>query len=173
MQTNVRKKLIFASLLCAGSLIYQTYFALAQSKCSSTLDCAQQAVDAAARADAAVQALQGRIARLEALATSLGDGRILAMAHVKNGQLASASPGVSFDPGSGVVSFPNPKHLAFLPLISDSKEFPYITEMHWIKAIIPPDKFVVGLKAMDTGNRTSPPDNFTAVMVGFEASAKP
>lgn len=171
--TYVRKRFMFGFLFIAVSLTYPVPFALAQAKCSSTLDCAQQAVDAAARADAAVQALQSRVAKLEALAASLGNGRILAMIHIKNGMLASASPGVSFDQGSGVVSFPNPKSLSFLPLISDSKDAPYITGMHWIKAILPPDKFIVRLKAMDTGDRTYPPDNFTAVIVGFEAPPKP
>ncbi|AWM06101.2 hypothetical protein [Bradyrhizobium symbiodeficiens] len=146
---------------------------MAQSKCTSTFECAQQSVDAAARADAAVQALQARVAKLEALETSLGNGRILAMIQVKNGQLSStSSPNVSFDQTSGLVSFPNPRNLAFLPVVSDTNDVPYITQMHWIRAILPPDKFIVRAKAMDTGDRTWPPHNFTAVVVGFETPPK-
>lgn len=171
--THVSTRLMYAFLFYATGLICYASFALAQAKCSTTLECAQQAVDAAARADAAVQVLQSRVAKLETLATSLGNGRILAMAQVKNGMLASASPGVSFDQPSGVVSFPNPRNVAFLPLISDSREAPYITQMHWIKAILPPDKFIVRSKAMDTGDRTYSPEDFTAVIVGFEAPQKP
>lgn len=146
----------------------------AQSKCSSTLECAQQAVDAAAKAGAAVQMLESRIAKLEALQATFGNGRILAMIQVKNGQIQpTSSPNVSFDQGSGIVSFPNPRNLVFLPVVSDANDAPYITQTHWIRAILPPDKFIVRAKAMDTGDRTWPPHDFTATVVGFEAPPNP
>jgi hypothetical protein len=169
-----RTKSILIALVSAVALILNVSASLAQSKCSTTLECAQQAVDAAAKADAAVEALQDRLAKLEALETSLGNGRILAMIQIKNGQLQSvSSPNVSFDQTTGLVSFPNPRNLAFLPVVSDANDAPYITSMHWIRAILPPDKFIVRAKAMDTGDRTYPPNNFAAVVVGFEAPPKP
>lgn len=146
----------------------------AQSKCSSTLDCAQQAVDAAAKAGAKAQALEDRITKLETFQATIGNGRIIALIQVKHGTLQpTSSPKTSFDQSSGVVSFPNPRGLTFLPIISDANDAEYITSRDYIKSIIPPDKFVVRLNATDTSGRTFPPDNFTAVIVGFEAPSKP
>ena len=171
--THVARTLALSVLALTVSSIGGAVPSSAQSKCSTTLECAQQAVEAAAKTSAAVQTLQSRIEKLEAFQTSLGNGRVLAMVQVKNGQLQStSSPNVSFDQGSGIVSFPNPRNLAFLPIVSDANDAPYITQSHWIRAILPPDKFIVRAKAMDTGDRTWPPHNFTAVVVGFEAAPK-
>jgi hypothetical protein len=52
--------------IAIGSSTVGSVEAIAQAKCTTTLDCAQQAVEAAAAAGGAVQALQQRIQNLEA-----------------------------------------------------------------------------------------------------------
>lgn len=165
---HVTAAIVLGMGCCAG---VQTS-ALGQAKCTTTFDCAQQSVEAAARALTAVQALEQRIAKLEAFHESVGNGRVLAMIEVKKSKLTSATPGVAFDPGTGLVSFPNPKSLQFLPVVSDANEDPYITQTHWIRQILGPDKFIVRAKAMDTGDRTWPPHDFVAVVIGFEPPPK-
>lgn len=81
----------------------------AMDKWKSTLECAQQAVEAAAQAAAAVTVVQGRIDKLEStvalLSDGLGTGRILAMIEVKNGAVVYSSAGVTFDSGTGKITF--------------------------------------------------------------------
>jgi hypothetical protein len=101
-----------------------------------------------------------------------GTGRILGIVQVKDGKVYSGSNGVAFDQSTGLVTFPNPKGLPFAPVISDSQDNPYITDTHWIKKVLAPDKFIVGCKAMDTSNRTYPPHDFTAVVLGFEGLSR-
>jgi hypothetical protein len=44
------------------------------------------------------------------------------MAQVKGGNLYTRSDGVSFNRGNGTISFPNPRHLRLMPVISDFDE---------------------------------------------------
>jgi hypothetical protein len=65
----------YAAILSIGCLVSQTSNAAAQQQqCTSVLQCAQQAVDAAARADAAVKALEQKLedARKDLLSTLPG-----------------------------------------------------------------------------------------------------
>jgi hypothetical protein len=97
------------SLVALGtSLVACTSLSLAQQKCTTTLECAQQSVDIAARVDAALASIEGRLSKLETAQAALGNGRILAMAEIKAGKLYFSSPGVSYDPGSGIFAFLNP-----------------------------------------------------------------
>ena len=110
--------------------------------------------------------------KTDALERALGGGRILALAQVKDGKLLYNSGGVLFEATTGTISFSNPKGLTFFPMISDTQEGPYITTIHWIQKIEQPNRFVVRQKALDTGDRTWPPTNFTAIVVGYETSLK-
>jgi hypothetical protein len=65
MLAHSGSKLPIFVLLVIGSLTASTSRLVAQAQCSTTLECAQRAVDVAARADAAIQALQGRVDALE------------------------------------------------------------------------------------------------------------
>jgi hypothetical protein len=67
---------------------------------------------------------------------------------------------------NGILSFSNPNKVTFIPIISNCEDAPYITTTHWIKQI-GPDYIVVERKALDTGNRTYPPTDFTAVIVSL------
>lgn len=62
----LKRPLIIASLALGISP------AIAQAPCGSTVDCAQKAVEAAARADAGVQALQKRLIELETKVAAIG-----------------------------------------------------------------------------------------------------
>jgi hypothetical protein len=117
------------------------------SGCETLIKCAEKAVGIASRLDEANQVLSKRITALEEelnkyketndeLTKALGDavkaadlrvsglgrGRILAIVKVKEKSLVYKSDGLSFDSNTGVVSFPNPNHLVFVPVVSDSRE---------------------------------------------------
>lgn len=97
----------------------------------------------------------------------------LAALTVRGGKLESKSNGVTYDPATGVVGFPNPLNLTFVPVISDiAAKNPdhYITETHFIREIGVGGKtnqFKVWRTPLDTGDRNSAPTNFSAVVVGF------
>jgi hypothetical protein len=93
---------------------------------------------------------------------------ILAAATVVGGQLdpANSSHGVAFNQATGILSFPNPNNLKFVPLISDTHAVAYITSTCWIKEIGPAN-IVVWQSALDTSGRTWPPTDFTAVIVSL------
>jgi hypothetical protein len=107
----------------------------------------------------------------DALSLALGGGRLLAIARVKDSKLVSASPGVALElnpkTNSGTITFPNPKNLKVVPVISDANDAPYITNMHYVSNI-QNNNFSVRRKAMDTGDRTYLPTDFTAIVVGFD-----
>ncbi|HXW72537.1 MAG TPA: hypothetical protein VEK34_14060 [Methylocella sp.] len=105
--------------------------------------------------------------------TSLSAWHILGIARVKERRLIYASDGVSYDNSTGMVSFPNPTKLNFVPIVSDSQDYSYITDTHWIRQILPPNQFIVVAHALDTGGteKNAPAHDFTAVVVGFESSA--
>jgi len=52
-------------LIVIGGFLFSSATAVAQAKCTTTLDCAQRAVEAAAQASAAATVMQGRIDKLE------------------------------------------------------------------------------------------------------------
>jgi hypothetical protein len=71
--------------------------------------------------------------------TSAGSSgpRILAIVRVKDeGIYSSSDPDlIKYDPASGRLSFPNPKHVQIVPVISDTTEASYIASGYWIKEI--------------------------------------
>jgi hypothetical protein len=103
----------------------------------------------------------------------MGDSKpivTLAALTVRGGKLASSSEGVSYDSETGVVSFPNPRGLHFVPVISDAapNDTPhYITTTHYIREIGSTNQFKVWSTALDTTDRNYAPSYFTAVVVGF------
>lgn len=132
-------------------------------------------VDSLAALRSRIISLETQLAKLSAgtdkqnsIVTALGKrGRILAMISVHDGIIVSKSDGVTFDRSSGMVSFPNPEGLPFVPVISDFQRTLYTTQTHFIREIQGANKFTVWQTALDTGDRNWPPSNFTAVVVGF------
>ncbi len=143
----------------------------AMDKWKSTLECAQQAVEAAAQAAAAVTVVQGRIDKLEStvalLSDGLGTGRILAMIEVKNGAVVYSSAGVTFDSGTGKITFQNKTKAKPVPVYSYiSPNGVYATESIFSR-VIAADYVIAWQGAQDTSGRNHPPADFTAVIVGF------
>ena len=93
----------------------------------------------------------------------------LAALTVKGGKLVSSSSGVTYDAASGVVVFPNPWDLSFVPIVSDTAGGPadYITSTNFIREIGPAHQFRVWSTPLDTGSRNAAPKDFTAIVVGF------
>lgn len=98
--------------------------------------------------------------------------QILAALRVRSGSLLEWTAGVTFVRDPGTVTFPNPRQLKFVPIVTDSQDNTYITDTHWVRSIQAPNIFTVRAKALDTGGaeRTSPPHDFTAIVLGFEGS---
>jgi hypothetical protein len=146
---------------------------IAVEQCKTTLDCAQQAVEYAAQAGAAAAALQAKVDKLDndlkALKTSLGGGRILASIEVRGGKVISSSNGVTFDSGTGTVTFANPDKLKVFPLMSYiSTNDAYATESVFLKTLpSSPTSVTVWQGAQDTTGRSHPPIDFIAVIFGF------
>jgi hypothetical protein len=95
--------------------------------------------------------------------------QILAVALVSGGNIVAAksSPGVTYDATHGVLSFPNNDARAILPIVSNCDiGAPYITSTHWIAGIDTTD-IVVMMSALDTGGRTWPGRNFSALMLSL------
>jgi hypothetical protein len=142
--------------------------ASAQAACTTTVDCAQKAVEAAVRAEAAAKGVEERLnARIDAFERALAGGRVLAIAYIRERRLSHSSAGVSFDPTNGVVTFPNPKGLPFVPVISTVRDLHYATEMNYIREV-GASSFRVWKTTLDTGDRNSSPADFAAVVIGFE-----
>ena len=94
----------------------------------------------------------------------------LAALTVKGSQLvSSSSSAVTYDAKSGIVVFPNPRNLRFVPIVSDAANGPndYTTTTNFIKEIGPAHQFRVWSTPLDTGNRNFAPTDFTAIVVGF------
>jgi hypothetical protein len=93
----------------------------------------------------------------------------LAALTVKGSQLVSSSSGVTYDAQSGVVVFPNPWNLPFVPIVSDTANgsSDYLTTTNFIREIGPAHQFRVWSTALDTGTRNFAPTDFTAIVVGF------
>jgi len=98
----------------------------------------------------------------------------LAALRVQGGKLVSSSSGVTYDAQSGIVVFPNPWNLPFVPIVSDAANTAangvpadYITTTNFIREIGPAHQFRVWSTPLDTGNRNFAPKDFTAIVVGF------
>jgi hypothetical protein len=96
----------------------------------------------------------------------------LAALQVKGGVLVSSSSGVTYDAQSGVVVFPNPWKLRWVPILSDTANVgaptpDYITTTNFIREIGPANQFQVWSTPLDTSNRNYVPKDFTAIVVGF------
>ena len=92
---------------------------------------------------------------------------ILASLRVQNHGVVSASPGVSFDVGTGTVTFPNPKGLTVVPVVSYiSPNAAYATESVFFKDI-QNTAVVVWDGAQDTSGRNGSPGWFTLVVTGY------
>lgn len=164
----------------------------AGQKCTTVLQCSELAVKEAmsARADLKkdklmIEQLRDQLNKFEAklsavtqtrdsLTSALGGGRILAIAEVEkdtsgNSTLGAHSNGVTFDSKTGVLTFPNPENLIFVPVISHYESAP--TTMHYIKAI-GSDYVIVMQVALDASARVYAPCCFTAAIIGFQTSIK-
>ncbi len=93
----------------------------------------------------------------------------LAALTVKDGKVVTSSDGVNYDPKTGVVGFPNPRRLKFVPVISDTAGDPdhYITATHFIRQIGVANQFTVWATDLSTGDYNLAPSNFTAIVIGF------
>lgn len=125
-----------------------------------------------------ILALEGRIRvlqnNLDAAVANLkagGDSLVpLAAITVRKGAAVLNSKDVKYEAGTGVVTFPNPKNLRFVPIVSDlAQETPdhYITETHFIREIGSTNQFRVWRTPLDTSDRNGAPSNFTAIVIGM------
>lgn len=92
---------------------------------------------------------------------------ILAFFVVHQGQLQRSTPGVSYN--SGVITFPNPDKLSFVPVISSLKEshVDYLTTMHYVNsAKVSDNSFKVWRTTLDTGARHAAPTSFVGTVIG-------
>lgn len=93
--------------------------------------------------------------------------KALAIVSVKGGKIESSSKGVSYDSKTGIVSFPNPENLKFIPLIADIGDT-YMTETHFIRNdFVSPNQFKVWRTPLDVTARNQAPGYFTAIAIGF------
>jgi hypothetical protein len=154
--------LFLLSLLITSSTV--------MAECTTVMECAQQAANSAAKSSAAVMALQARVEKLEMSVQSFGNGRILAILEIVNGDVKIKYPeNVTYDQTTGHISFSNNTNLKFIPIISDittSSDPGYLTRTHWIVNITPPNGFTVRATALDTGGHVFPATSFTAVVIG-------
>lgn len=101
---------------------------------------------------------------------AVGGAVPLAAVTVIDGAVVIKSKGVDYNTATGVVTFPNPQNMHFVPIVSDlapKNSEPYITETHFIRKVDVTNQFTVWKKALDTGERNSPPSSFTAIVVGM------
>jgi hypothetical protein len=134
-----------------------------------------------ASAEASIEKLRDQLNALETrlsvtidtqdtLIRSIGKGRILATAQIRNGNLVSKSDDeIIVDRESGFISFPNPKRVPFTPIVTDNTtatigDVPYVTD------IVSPNKFRVYFRGPDRVTRPDPPREFSVVIVAFDDS---
>lgn len=92
---------------------------------------------------------------------------LLAALRVQNHAVISQSPGVNFDVGTGTVTFPNPKGLTVVPVVSYiSPNATYATESIFFKDI-QNTAVVVWEGAQDTSGRNGSPAWFTLLVSGY------
>jgi len=106
--------------------------------------------------------------KLDTINEKITRGGVLATLIVKNRTLHSSFPDtVTYNSSTGLVTFPNPENLSFVPVISNIQELYYNTSTHYIREINPPNQFRVWNTPLDTGGRNSAPYSFSAVVFGF------
>jgi hypothetical protein len=165
--------LIFATMLLSITcLLNSSDQTQSAEQCKTTLDCAQQAVEVAGQAIGAVSVLQARIDKLErdhaAFEKSVGPGRLLGSLQVKASKIVSSSYGLTFDSGTGVVTFPNPDNLKVVPVMSSiSPNNVYVTESVYSRTASSPTQVTVWQGAQDTSGRNHAPVDFTLIIAGF------
>lgn len=94
-------------------------------------------------------------------------GQVLAAAVIRGGTVVSHSPGLAFDPHTGLITFPNPNNLTATPVVSYiTPNAAYATETVYFKEI-GKTTATVWQGAQDTSGRNHPPLDFTIVVVGF------
>jgi hypothetical protein len=144
-----------------------TTTAVAQQKCTTTLECAQRAVESAASLDGSIKALAARLDQLENLTKTLGGGRVLAIAVVKKSNLdiEHSSEGVSFNEKIGVITFPNPRNLKYVPVVSEALE--NNTQVNRVKDI-GQNFFTIVSSSSDTSARLMDAHDFVVAVIGFE-----
>jgi hypothetical protein len=108
-----------------------------------------------------------QIASIQAeLSNDTWKGGILAAGTIKGGQLVVSTVGVSFDPVSGRISFPNPRGLKFAPVTSAlSPNSQYLTETCYTKSA-GTDYFILWQGPLDTGGRNHPPSDCMFAVAG-------
>lgn len=130
----------------------------------------QWASDLQRQMRSADDALLEKISALSSLVDMIKSrGKVLAIVNVKGTKLVSSSAGVSYDSSTGVVTFPNPESMPFVPVVSSyGNGVIYSTETHFLRSdFTAPNQFKVWRSPLDTSNRNSAPDSFTAVAIGF------
>jgi hypothetical protein len=108
-----------------------------------------------------------QVASLQAnLSKDTWKGGLLAAGTIRGGQLVASTAGVSFDPVSGRISFPNPGGLKFVPVTSAlSPNSQYLTETCYTKSA-GPDYFTLWQGPLDTGGRNHPPTDCMFAVAG-------
>jgi hypothetical protein len=103
------------------------------------------------------------------LRQSIGGGRVLAMAVVEQGKLIRQSDDkISFDAGTGKLTFSNPGNLQFVPIVTSATDAPSPTDTHFVQIPFGADNFIVRSKVLDTGPRAGVGHDFSVVVVGFD-----
>lgn len=114
--------------------------------------------------------LQAKVTSLRSDAASASDmlaRRVIGAATIKDGQIQSISSGLTVDVNSGRVSFQNPNHLHFVPVISAiSPNGVYLTESCYVRSL-GEDFVILWQGAQDTSGRNGHPINCTITLVAF------
>jgi hypothetical protein len=143
--------------------------------CKTPEDACMLAAKAVEACDEVLAKFQQIQAEIDAIKVSLGGGRVLATAYVRNGMLNGklSSPNVKFQ-APGVLTFPNPRNLRIVPLLSVVAEYAagYTTSDAYILKDPTSTSVEIRQGAKDTGNRVFPPHDFTAVILGFDDDFK-
>lgn len=102
-------------------------------------------------------------------------GRVLAIIDVVGREIKYGSPGTSYDPDTGVITFSNPNKLDYVPLITDygvnAYNKNYLTSTNFIfPNFVSPNKNQIKIweTPLDTGDKNNAPVSFTAVVVGYQ-----
>jgi hypothetical protein len=103
--------------------------------------------------------------KIDALSTNLCGG-IFAAGVVKGGNLVVITDGVSFDSGTGKVSFPNSKNIPFITIVSAvSQNGQYLTGSCYTRST-GPNYFILWQGAQDTSGRNNAPTDCTFSVIG-------
>ncbi len=104
-------------------------------------------------------------ARIDSLSANWHGG-ILASGVVKGGNLVVSTDGVTFDSGTGKLSFPNSKNMPFIPIVSAlSPNGQYLTGSCFTRST-GPNYFILWQGAQDTSGRNNAPTDCTFTVLG-------